>query len=413
METQKNIVCGADIHKKFIMATILSRDENKIRGRFGMTLGEIVRFKEWVISNNCEAVAIESTGVYWIPIYAVLEGSIEVILANAYKVKHTPGKKTDKRDSKWLAELCLNGMIEPSRIFPKDDRDIRALTRAREKLVNNSTQMKNRIHKELESACIKISSVLTDIFGVSGMKIINGLLEGKNIDEILKMITSKIILKKEQELRQAVTNSLDPARIIMIRTYLELIEKIESQIEILNKEIMSRMQKLKEDLEIAMSMTGMGFTSASTILAEIGNVKDFETAEQLASWCGLTPKVSQSADKLVTGSITKQGSKHVRRMLVQVAHAISKSKNSKLKIFFLHILAKKGKKKAIVALARKVLCILHHLLVNREKYQDAEMSKTKKVKLNWASSPVQMNEQEMINVLIDAGYTVQKMTEGV
>ena len=192
METQKNIVCGADIHKKFIMATILSRDGTKSSGRFGMTLDEIVRFKDWVISNNCEAVAIESTGIYWIPIYTVLEGSIEVILANAYKVKHTPGKKTDKRDSKWLAELCLNGMIEPSRIFPKDDRDIRALTRAREKLVNNSTQMKNRIHKE----------------------------------------------------------------------------------------IMNRMQKLKEDLEIAMSMTGMGFTSASTILAEIGNIKDFETAEQ-------------------------------------------------------------------------------------------------------------------------------------
>ena len=413
MEKQKNIVCGADIHKKFIMATILSRDGNKIRGRFGMTLDEILRFKEWVISNNCEAVAIESTGVYWIPIYTVLEGSVEVILANAYKVKHTPGKKTDKRDSIWLAELCLNGMIEPSRIFPKDDRELRALTRAREKLVNNSTQMKNRIHKELESACIKISSVLSDIFGVSGMKIINGLLDGKNIDEILKLITSKRILKKEQELRKAVTNSLDPARILMIRTYLELIEKIESEIEILNREIMNRMQKLKEDLEIAMSMTGMGFSSASTILSEIGNYKDFETAEQLASWSGLTPKVSQSADKLVTGSITKQGSKHMRRMLVQVAHAISRSKNSKLKKFFLHILTKKGKKKAIVALARKVLCILHHLLVNREKYQDAEMSKTKKVKLNWASSPVQMTEQDMINVLVGAGYTVQKMKECV
>jgi len=409
MEKQKNIVCGADIHKKFIMATILSRDGNKIRGRFGMTLDEILRFKEWVINNNCEAVAIESTGIYWVSIYTVLEGNIEVILANAYKVKHTPGRKTDKRDSVWLAELCLNGMIEPSRIFPKDDRELRTLTRAREKLVNNSTQMKNRIHKELESACIKISSVLSDIFGVSGMKIINGLLEGKNIDEILKMITSKRILKKEQELRKAVINSLDPARILLIRTYLELIERIENEIEILNKEIMSRMQKLKEDLEIAMSMTGMGFTSASTILAEIGNYRDFVTAEQLASWCGLTPKVSQSADKLVTGSITKQGSKHVRRMLVQVAHAIAKSRNSKLKRFFLHILAKKGKKKAIVALARKVLCILHHLLVNREKYQDTEMSKTKKVKLNWSSSPVQMTEQDMINVLVGAGYTIQKM----
>jgi transposase len=411
MEKQKNIVCGADIHKKFIMATILSRDGNKIRGRFGMTLDEIVRFKDWVISNNCEAVAIESTGIYWVPIYTILEGSVEVILANAYKIKHTPGRKTDKRDSGWLAELCLNGMIEPSRIFPKDDRELRALTRAREKLVNNSTQMKNRIHKELESACIKISSVLSDIFGKSGMKIINGLLEGKNIDEILKTITSKKILKKEQELRDAIKNSLDPARILMIRTYLELIETIESKIETLNKEILYQMQRLKEDLEIALSISGMGFKSASTLLTEIGNYKDFETGEKLASWCGLTPKVSQSADKLVTGSITKQGSKHVRRMLVQVAHAISRMRNSKLKRFFLRIQAKKGKKKATVAVARKIICILHHLLMKREKYLDDEVSKAKNVKLNWTSSPVQMTEQDMVNVLINAGYTVQKMNK--
>jgi transposase len=171
----------------------------------------------------------------------VLEGNVEVILANAYKVKHTPGRKTDKRDSGWLAELCLNGMIEPSRIFPKEDRELRNLTRAREKLVNNSTQMKNRIHKELESACIKISSVLSDIFGVSGMKILNGLLDGKSIDEIIKTITSKKVLKKEQELRYAVRNSLDPARILLIRIYLEVIEKIEREIEALNAEIMNQM----------------------------------------------------------------------------------------------------------------------------------------------------------------------------
>jgi transposase len=411
METQKNIACGADVHKKFIVATILSRDGTKVRGRFGMTLDEILRFKNWVISNNCEAVALESTGVYWIPIYTVLEGNVEVILANAYKVKHTPGRKTDKRDSAWLAELCLNGMIEPSRIFPKEDRELRELTRARENLVNNRTQMKNRIHKELESSCIKISSVLSDIFGKSGMQILNGLLEGKNIDEILNTITSKKIVKKEQELRNAVKNTLSQIKILQIRTYLELIEKIEEKIKMLDGEIMARMQRLKDNLEIAMSINGMGFTSASTILTEIGDFHDFQTGEQLASWCGLTSKVSQSADVLFTGSITKQGSKHVRRMLVQVAHIIARSGNSILKRFFLRIQAKRGKKKAIVALARKIVCILHHLLVNREKYQDNDVSKVKKVKLNWASPPVQMTEQDMINILVSAGYSIQKMKQ--
>jgi transposase len=408
MENQKDKVCGADIHKKFLIATILSRDGNKITERFGMKLEDIMRFKDWVIENNCEQVVVESTGVYWVPIYTVFEESVEIIVANAYKVKHTPGKKTDIRDSEWLAQLCLNGMIEPSRIFPKDDRELRTLTRARENLVNNRTQMRNRIHQALESSCIRISSVLSDIFGKSGMHILNGLLEGKNIDEILKGIKYKSVLKKEQMLRDAIKNSLDPAKILMIRTYLELIEKIQCKIDILDGEIKNRIQRLKEDIEIAISIPGIGFTSASTILAEIGNYKDFKTGEKLAAWCGLTPKVSQSADTLVTGGITKQGSKHVRRMLVQIAHATARSRKSKLKRFFLRIQAKKGTKKAIVALARKILCILHHLLVNREKYQEDEYSKVKNVRLDWASSGVQMTEQEMIDILVKAGYVVQK-----
>lgn len=194
MEKQRNKVCGADIHKKFLVGTILSRDGTKTTERFGMNLDDIIKFKEWVVKNNCEQVAVKSTGVYWVPIYTVLEDNIEVIVANAYKIKHTPGRKTDIRDSEWLAELCLNGMIEPSRIFHKDDREIRTLTRARESLVNNSTQMKNRIHQALESSCIKISSVLSDIFGKSGRHIIDGLLEGKSIDEILSRIKVHIAL---------------------------------------------------------------------------------------------------------------------------------------------------------------------------------------------------------------------------
>lgn len=315
------------------------------------------------------------------------------------------------RDSEWIAQLCLNGMIEPSRIFPREDRELRTLTRARENLVNNRTQMKNRIHQALESSCIKISSVLSDIFGKSGMQILNGLLEGKSIDEILKGITSKKILEKEQMLREAIKNSLDPAKVFMIQTYLGLIENIQDEIEKLDKEILTRIRRVREDLEIVMSMPGMGLTSAITILAEIGNYKDFETGDQLASWCGLVPSVSQSADVLVTGNITKQGSKHVRRMLVQVAQSITRVKSSKLKRFLLRVQARRGKNKAIVALARKILCILHHLLLNREKYVD-ECSKVKKVKLDRVSSPVQLTEQDMINVLVRAGYTVKKMNCG-
>jgi Transposase and inactivated derivatives len=210
MEMVRNNVCGADIHKKFLVATILPIDGTKISERFGMKLDDILKFKEWILENNCEQVAVESTGVYWVPIYTVLEDKIEVIVANAYQIKHTPGRKTDQRDSEWIAELCLKG-IEPSRIFPKEDRELRTLTRARENLVNNITQLKNRIHQALESSCIKISSVLSDIFGKSGRYILDGLFEGKTIDEILVGIKSKKIIKKGQELREAIKNSLDLA----------------------------------------------------------------------------------------------------------------------------------------------------------------------------------------------------------
>jgi transposase len=220
-------------------------------------------------------------------------------------------------------------MIEPSRIFPKEDGELRTLTRARENLVNNRTQLKNRIHQALESSCIKISSVLSDIFGKSGRSILDGLLERKTVDEILVWIKSKKIRKKDQELREAIKNSLDPAQILVIRYYLEQMEETQKKIESLDTEIMSRIKSKKKDVEIAMSIPGIAFTSASSILAEIGNYRDFEKGSKLAAWCGLVPSIYESANKRITGSITKQGSKHVRRMLVQVAHAISRTRNSR------------------------------------------------------------------------------------
>ena len=168
MELQRNKVCGVDVHKKFLVATNLSRDGIKETKRYRMVIEDLLKFKDWVIENNCEQVAVESTGIYWYPIHAVLEGKIDLIVANAYKIKHTPGRKTDVSDSEWIAELCLNGMIEPSRIFPKEDRELRRLTRARESYVKEITQEKNKIHHALDSSCIKLASVLSDIFGKSG-----------------------------------------------------------------------------------------------------------------------------------------------------------------------------------------------------------------------------------------------------
>jgi len=412
MEFQRNKVCGADIHKKFLVATILSRDSTKITQRFGMTLDGLLKFKSWVIENQCEQVAVESTGVYWIPIHAVLEDAVDLIVANAYKIKHIPGRKSDLIDSEWIAELCLNGMIEPSRIFPKEDRELRRLTRAREGYITDMTREKNKIHHALESCGIKLSSVLADVFGKSGRYLLNCLLDGVELEEMIKGIPVKSIRNKADQIREAVRGSLETTQIILIRGGLELIGSIQRRIDELDREIKNRIASREEDLRIAMSIPGIGFTSAVTILAEIGDFKDFAKAEQIASWAGLVPTIYQSADKLVTGSITKHGSRHIRWILVEVAQAIARTSKSKLKRFFRRIQAKKGYNVAAVALARKVLCILFHLLMNREMYQEDDVIKTKSIDVNPTSLQTKMEFEEMIRILAKAGYEIRKTTSG-
>jgi len=412
METQKNRVCGADIHKKFLIATILFRDGTKTTKRFGMILDELLKFKNWVIENQCEQIAVESTGTYWIPLHAVLEGSVDLIVANAYKIKHTPGRKTDVIDSEWLAELCLNGMIEPSRIFPREDRYLRRLTRAREGYVNDMTREKNRIHHALESCGIKLSSVLADIFGKSGRYLMNSLLDGVGIEEVIEGIPVKRIRKKADQIKESIRGSIDTTQVILIRGGLDQIVSIQKRIDELDSEIKGRVASRKEDLRIAMSIPGIGFTAAVIILAEIGDFKDFDKPEQLAAWAGLAPAVYQSADKLVTGSITKHGSRHIRRILVEVAQVIARTNKSKLKKFFLRVQAKKGHNVAAVALARKVLCILHHLLMNREMYQDEGVKKAKSVDFGSSSKQTEISFEEMIRSLVRAGYEVRKRNQG-
>jgi transposase len=406
MEVQRNKVCGADVHKRFLVATILSRDGTKQTQRFRMNPDELSKFRTWVVDNGCEQVAVESTGIYWIPVLNAIEGFVDLILANAYKIKNTSRPKTDLTDSEWMAELCLNGMIKPSRIFPKDDRDLRSLTRARERYVNDTTREKNRIHKLLDSCNIRLSSVLSNIFGKVGRYILDGLLEGKDIDAIIEGIPVKRLMKKGDQIREAVRDGLDITKILLIRGSLELMAALEKRIDELEAEIRRRVVHQKENIRILMSIPGIGFISAVTILAEIGDFRDFEKPEKLAAWCGLVPSVYQSADKLITGKITKHGSRHLRWILVEVAQTVARCGGPKLKKFFLRIIERKEFKVAIVALARKILCILHHLLMNRETYEDEVTKKETRIKL--AAPETSMSIEEMIEYMIKAGYEVKK-----
>lgn len=409
MSGKREIACGVDVHNRFIMATILSSDGLKLQGRFETSLEDLLKFKSWLKENCCHKVALESTGNYWLSIYHILEGSVNFILANAYQIKHIPGRKTDSLDSEWIAELCLKNLITPSRIFTKDHRDLRSLTRARESLIKVRTKIKNRVTHELEAACIKLSSVIADVFGKSGRHIVDGLLNGMDLEKILESIPSGRVRKNKEEIRGIIQANLSPSQIFLLRSHLNTIDAVTKQITEIDAKISDQISVRNEDMRIALSMPGMGFISASTILAEIGDFRDFSSANKLAAYCGLVPSVYQSAGKLINGHITKHGSPHVRRIIIEVAHAIILTKKlSKLKKFFLRVKARRGAKIGIVALARKVLCILYHLLVSRELYQDDLLNKPRCIKKPCLHPIAAMELEEMIRTIIRAGYEVRK-----
>jgi transposase len=413
MDKQRDKACGADIHKNKIVATILSLSGTKNQAEFRTNLQELLRFKTWLIDNACDVVAMESTGTYWIPVYTVLEDSVDIIVANPYMIKHIPGKKTDRIDADWLAELCLKDFIVPSRIFPKEDRILRNLTRAREGLVKIRTQFKNKIHRDLSSSHIKLSSVVTDIFGKSGMHILRGMLDDRSIDEIIESIPSGRVRKNADKIKESIQNNLDPSQIFLIESSLDLMGSVQDKINAIDKDLKRKMSTKQNDLKIAMSIPGIEFTSAATILAEIGNYRNFSSSEQLASYFGIVPFVNQSADKLHNGCITKHGSPHLRWIMVQVAHAASKKVGSKLRKFYLRVKARRGNNVAIVALARKILCILHHLLLNQEIYEEPGVAKrSRSVRIDQSSSQREFSAQEMIDILRRSGYEVRKIDRG-
>lgn len=410
MTEQQDKACGADIHKDFLVACILSRDGSKVIDKFDMTLEGILNFEEWLKANGCNKVAVESTGNYWHLVYQVLEDDFEFILANAFQTRGHPGAKTDRLDAEWLAELCLNNQIKPSRILPEKDREFRALTRARKGYMDFRSKLKSRIIQELEACTIKLSSVLSDIFGVTGRHILLGLIDGKNIDDIVQKLPSTRIKASKEEIKEAIQAGLRPVSMFLLQSHLELMDDVDKKVERIDIECHSLIQRRRRtDLEIAMSMPGIGFVSAVAILSEIGDYRNFKRGEQLAAFSGLDPSVYESAGKKYTGPITKQGSKYLRRIMVECAHALSNTKaKTRLKRFYLRVLAKKGKKVAIVALARKMLCILYHLLVNQEVYKDEGLEKPKQVKVKYSDISNYPSLEEMIKIIGAAGYKVMK-----
>jgi transposase len=393
--------CGVDVHQDGFVATILSSMGCETRN-YVKDLKGIEAFKAWLKSNKCRAVVMESTGVYWIPLYAGLEGEFDVKLANAQRTRKVPGRKTDQSDSEWLAYLLRSGLIEACYVPERKIRVLRELTRLRTKMVQNRTDYKNRVHKVLQRCNIRLGSKLHSVFGKAGMEVLEGLMAGKSLEGILNESRSRVLKERRGELEEVVRSGLDEEDIFIMKRCLRMIERLDEIIGEVDARIAMLMGGWKEDVRRISRVPGVAKVSAPAILAEIGDAKRFENGKKISSWAGLCPSVYQTADKNLTGQI-KQGSKHLRRMMVQVAHAATRCRDSRLRLFYLRVAARRGKKKAIVALARKILCIIHHLLVNGEDYVEEGFAKRPKLRVK---DLARVSLGEMVEVLRRAGFVV-------
>jgi transposase len=367
---------GLDIHKKSVAAAIAGEDGSILEAEFGMTIEQIYHLKKWLLENGCKRVLVESTASYWYRIDQVMRDEINVIVVNPRDIKSPSSKKTDKLDARKLASRCLsNYEIHPSRKFTSEQLSLKRLTRSRQQYVQTRSKLKNQIHKSLDAAGITLSIFISDIFGKSGRYLLNGLVARKSLKELMPGIPSNRIRKRAQELPEHITVQLDDTQVFLIGKALDTMDYVQKNIDEIDAILYARAEAHVENLKILMSVPGVKFIAAITILAEVGDYKDFEDGDQLACYAGLTPDVQNSGEKNIIGRITKHGPKGLRWILNQVAHGASKTKNSRLRKVYLRLLRRKGKPKAITALARKILSIIHHLLVNSEMWEEEGFKK--------------------------------------
>lgn len=406
--------CGIDVHKNILVATVLdSQGKHKTQNFFNTILG-IQALKKWIIDESCDVVAFESTGIYWWSLYESLFDSVTVEVANAYHIKHVPGKKTDTLDSLWIAQLALNRQISPSRILTGDERDFRSIVRYRESLVEQRTGLKNQVHKILDSSNIRLSSILTDIFGKSGILILDAIAYGKSLDEI-KDLLPPVVQRKEDLIQEVISSSLSTPMLLQLRSCLRTLETITREVEEIEGIIGNYVQKkLFNPYKILCSIPGISHRSSSIILSEIKDIHDFLTPANLVSWTGLNPMVYQSAGTLRTGSISKQGNTHLRWILVECAHSCARQKGTHLHQFFERVKKRAGYKKAIVALARKLLVLIWHLLTNNESFEDEGYQKNGDVSIPGFLKLVEkIGKDEAVKIIQTAHEIDQKLSIGM
>lgn len=372
---------GLDVHKDTVVACRLARNTGGKRvieiRTFGTTTEDILALSQWLDMAEITHVAMESTGVYWRPIWNLLEGNFTLVLVNPRDIKQVPGRKTDTNDAQWIAELLEHGLLRASFVPPAPQRALREMTRMRSTLVRQRAELVNRVQKILETANIKLASVATDVLGVSGRAMLDAMVSGETDPKILAAKARGRLRNKYDALEKALNGKIEEHHRLILEQLLSLIDAMDKSIAMLDEKIMQRCQKVEqagipfhEAVARLDTIPGVGKDTAELIVAEIGtDMTRFPNAECLCAWAGVAPGNNESAGRKRSGK-TRKGNRALRTGLVVAANAAKRTNNSYLQSLYRRIAARRGKKRAIMAVAHAILKMAYYMLVRSTQYHE-------------------------------------------
>lgn len=410
MEDILECCCGLDIHKESIVACVLKgpigsklKPESEIK-EFGTRLTELLALRKWLEEQDCRYVAMESTGIYWNPVYAVLEASLldemHLLVVNARHMRNVPGKKTDMRDAEWIATLLRAGLLRGSFVPEQDIRDLRQFTRYRKALIRDITSQKNRIEKLLRSSGFQLSTFLTDIFGSSGMAVMEQLVQvGSITSQSLEACLKGRTRQRAGDILASLNGILSMPQRQLLKLQLAHLRDLQDNLHEVEAQIRSDFTQFERTLQLLDSIPGIDFTSAYAILAEIGqNMSAFPTAQHICSWAGLAPGSHESAGKKKKQRVTP-GNNYLKTILCEVAWVNAMHKEQYLSTWYWRLKQRTDARRAIVALARKILVIIYAIFKSDQPYNEQKFAERKE-------AVDKKRISRMLNELSKLGYAV-------
>jgi len=374
VETIAERCCGLDVHQAVVVACTLVGDAGKrthkeIR-RFGTMTADLARLRAWLAEQGITHVAMEATGIYWVPVYAALEGGFELIVGNAAHMKNVPGRKTDVKDSEWIAHLARHGLIRKSFVPPKDLRELRELLRYRVKLVQSRTAERNRLQRLLETVNIKLASVMSDVFGVSGRAMLAAIVKQDYVAADVAELARGTLKKKTEALRLALDGRIEDHQRFMLGVQLRRLDQVEADITAIDGQLDTRLEPYREQFDRLLTIPGVDRLVAATIIAELGvNMEIFPSEQHAAAWAGVCPGNHESAGRNKRQPVRK-GNVHLVTALVQAAVCASRAQNTYLRAKYWKLAPRLGKKRAAMAIAHKILIAAYYMLDRGVNYAD-------------------------------------------